>query len=223
MPIAHRAPQVRRDRLPTATFDRLCPDDNIAGVFAKYLNFHDEKINGKLFIVLVKLPLSVEQLLYTRDTRPSYFAEVFYFRDNLEAGDRNFHGIIEINTSDTSDFISLPGIGSKLAWRIVNFRDKLGGFYSINQIAETYGLPDSTFQKIKPYLKLTEPNVKKININTATVDELKVHPYIRYQLARPIVAYREEHGQFSKPEDLKKIMIVTDDVFLKMAPYLQVQ
>lgn len=82
------------------TFDRLCPDDNIAGVFAKYLNFRDEKINGKLFIVLVKLPLSVEQLLYTRDTRPSYFAEVFYFRDNLETGDRNFHGIIEINTLD---------------------------------------------------------------------------------------------------------------------------
>jgi DNA uptake protein ComE-like DNA-binding protein len=67
-------------------------------------------------------------------------------------------------------------------------------------------LPDSTFQKIKPYLKLTEPNVKKININTATVDELKTHPYIRYQLARPIVAYREnmdifKAGGFKKDND----------------------
>ncbi|HNJ57248.1 MAG TPA: helix-hairpin-helix domain-containing protein, partial [Chitinophagaceae bacterium] len=149
--------------------------------------------------------------------------ETIYKPINTTKSNSNTYRIIEINTADTSDFISLPGIGSKLAWRIVNFRDKLGGFYSINQIAETYGLPDSTFQKIKSYLKLTDPNVKKININTASVDELKTHPYIRYQLARPIVAYREQHGLFSKPEDLKKIMIVTDEVFLKIAPYLQVQ
>lgn len=149
--------------------------------------------------------------------------ETIYKPINTTKSNSNTYRIIEINTADTSDFISLPGIGSKLAWRIVNFRDKLGGFHNINQIAETYGLPDSTFQKIKSYLKLTDPNVKKININTASVDELKTHPYIRYQLARPIVAYREQHGLFSKPEDLKKIMIVTDEVFLKIAPYLQVQ
>ncbi len=149
--------------------------------------------------------------------------ETIYKPTNTTKSNSKTYRIIEINMADTSDFISLPGIGSKLAWRIVNFRDKLGGFYSINQIAETYGLPDSTFQKIKSYLKLTDPNVKKININTASVDELKTHPYIRYQLARPIVAYREQHGLFSKPEDLKKIMIVTDEVFLKIAPYLQVQ
>ena len=149
--------------------------------------------------------------------------ETIYKPTNTTKSNSKTYRIIEINMADTSDFISLPGIGSKLAWRIVNFRDKLGGFYNINQIAETYGLPDSTFQKIKSYLKLTDPNVKKININTASVDELKTHPYIRYQLARPIVAYREQHGLFSKPEDLKKIMIVTDEVFLKIAPYLQVQ
>ena len=149
--------------------------------------------------------------------------ETIYKPTNTTKSNSKTYRIIEINMADTSDFISLPGIGSKLAWRIVNFRDKLGGFYNINQIAETYGLPDSTFQKIKSYLKLTDPNVKKININTASVDELKTHPYIRYQLARPIVAYRKQHGLFSKPEDLKKIMIVTDEVFLKIAPYLQVQ
>ena len=149
--------------------------------------------------------------------------ETIYKPTNTTKSNSKTYRIIEINMADTSDFISLPGIGSKLAWRIVNFRDKLGGFHNINQIAETYGLPDSTFQKIKSYLKLTDPNVKKININTASVDELKTHPYIRYQLARPIVAYREQHGLFSKPEDLKKIMIVTDEVFLKIAPYLQVQ
>lgn len=130
---------------------------------------------------------------------------------------------IDINTADTSAFISLPGIGSKLALRIVTFREKLGGFYSIDQIGETYGLADSTFQKIKQYLKLENPSVKKININTATIDEMKAHPYIKYSIANPFVAYRNEHGSFSKVEDIKKVMAVTDEIYKKIAPYLVVE
>jgi len=132
------------------------------------------------------------------------------------------YSIIDINTADTTAFISLPGIGSKLAARIVNFRDKLGGFYSMEQVGETYGLADSSFQKIKQYLKLENTSIKKININTATVDELKAHPYIRYNLANPIIAYRKEHGPFSKLEDIKKVMAVTDDLYKKIVPYITI-
>ena len=132
----------------------------------------------------------------------------------------NRFSIIDINTADTTAFISLPGIGSKLAARIVGFREKLGGFYSIDQVGETYGVPDSTFQKIKQYLKLESTLIRKININTATVDELKVHPYIKWSIANPIVAYRNEHGSFMKIEDIKKVMILTDQVYDKIAPYL---
>ncbi|HKC37410.1 MAG TPA: helix-hairpin-helix domain-containing protein [Chitinophagaceae bacterium] len=130
---------------------------------------------------------------------------------------------IDINNADTIAFISLPGIGSKLAARIVTFRDKLGGFYSIEQVRETYGLPDSTFQKIKQWLKLDNASVKKININTATVDELKAHPYIKYSIANTIVAYRNEHGLFSKIEDIKKVMAVTNELYDKIVSYLSVQ
>jgi competence ComEA-like helix-hairpin-helix protein len=133
------------------------------------------------------------------------------------------YSIIDVNIADTAAFISLPGIGSKLATRIVTFREKLGGFYSIEQIGETYGLPDSTFQKTKQYLKLDNPSVKKININTATVDEMKTHPYIKYSLANPIVAYRNEHGLFSKIEDIKNVMAVTNEIYKKIAPYLSLQ
>jgi competence ComEA-like helix-hairpin-helix protein len=133
------------------------------------------------------------------------------------------YSVINVNTADTTAFISLPGIGSKLAARIITFREKLGGFYSVEQIGETYGLPDSTFQKIKQYLKLDNPSVKKININTSTVDEMKAHPYIKYSLANPIVTYRNEHGSFSKVEDIKKVMVVTDEIYNKIAPYLAVQ
>lgn len=133
------------------------------------------------------------------------------------------YSVIDVNSADTTAFISLPGIGSKLAARIVNFRDKLGGFYSVDQVKETFGLPDSTYQKIKQYLKLENPSVKKININTATIDELKAHPHIKYSLANPIVAYRNEHGLFSKVEDVKKVMVVTEEIYKKILPYLTTQ
>ncbi len=130
------------------------------------------------------------------------------------------YSVIDINLADTSAFISLPGIGSKLAARIVNFRDKLGGFHSVDQVGETFGLPDSVFQRIRQYLKLENTSVKKININTASEDELKAHPYIRYVLARPIVAYRKEKGPFTKLDDLLKVMAVSEAIFKKIAPYL---
>lgn len=130
--------------------------------------------------------------------------------------------IIDINEADTSAFISLPGIGSKLAFRIVNFRDKLGGFYSVSQVAETYGVPDSTFQKIKPRLTCNHPEVKKININTADINALKFHPYIKYNIGNAIINYRSQHGNFKSVDDLRQINIITADVFNKISPYLSI-
>jgi len=130
--------------------------------------------------------------------------------------------IIDINEADTSTFIALPGIGSKLANRIVSFREKLGGFHTIEQIAETYALPDSTYQKIKVYLTITNTEVKKLNINTASVEELKLHPYIRYNLANAIVQYRSQHGAFSSVDGLKNISIVNEEIYKKTSPYLAV-
>ena len=131
--------------------------------------------------------------------------------------------IIDINMADTTVLIALPGIGSKLSQRIIGFREKLGGFYKTEQVGETFGLPDSTFQKIKPRLTISNPEVKQLNINTATLDELKSHPYLRYAIANAIVQYRSQHGNFSSLADLKKIMLVTEEVYNKAFPYLKVE
>ena len=133
---------------------------------------------------------------------------------------KNTISVIDINNADTTTLIALPGIGSKLAQRIINFRDKLGGFYKAEQVAETFGLPDSTFQKIKPRLTINNLTIKQFNINTASVDEMKTHPYIRYNIANAIVQYRSQHGNFLSVADIKKIMMVTEDVYNKVAPYL---
>ncbi|MBD0287132.1 MAG: helix-hairpin-helix domain-containing protein [Bacteroidota bacterium] len=128
--------------------------------------------------------------------------------------------VVDVNTADTSSFIALPGIGSKLATRITNFRDKLGGFYSVEQISETYGLPDSTFQKLKPYFHVNPSSIQKMDINTATKDELKVHPYIRWNLANAIVEYRNQHGNYKSLDELKNIALIDEAIFVKITPYL---
>jgi DNA uptake protein ComE-like DNA-binding protein len=130
---------------------------------------------------------------------------------------------VDVNVADTAAFIDLPGIGSKLSNRIVSFREKLGGFYSIDQISEIYNLPDSTFQKIRPYLVLNSKAIKKININLATLDQLKAHPYIKYAVANSIVTYRQQHGNYTDINDLKKLMLVSDDLYNKLLPYLSVE
>lgn len=129
--------------------------------------------------------------------------------------------VININIADTAVLIELPGIGSKLAVRILNFRDKLGGFYTIDQVKETYGLPDSTFEKIKPWLAANASQIKKININTVTLDELKQHPYVRWNLATALIKYREQHGAFTALQQLQQLGAWNAETYNKVLPYLK--
>ena len=149
------------------------------------------------------------------------FEKKEYFKTSSSSPSKKIQ-LIDINMADTSELISLPGIGSKLSQRIIAFRNKLGGFYSVDQVGETYLLPDSTFQKIKQRLSIGNIPVKRININTADIDEMKSHPYLRYNLANAIFQYRQQHGNFNSIEEIKKIMLVTDEVFNKAEPYLTV-
>jgi competence ComEA-like helix-hairpin-helix protein len=129
---------------------------------------------------------------------------------------------IDINTATAEEWKSLPGIGDILSDRIVKFRDRLGGFASIEQVAKTFGLRDSTFQLIKPFLKLASPVTNKVNINTAYESELLECAAISADVAKAIVIYRKQHGNFQTIDDLKKIVFMTDEMFQKIAPHVKV-
>jgi DNA uptake protein ComE-like DNA-binding protein len=130
---------------------------------------------------------------------------------------------IDINQSAQDDWIQLPGIGDGWARRILNFRDKLGGFTSVVQVAETRGLPDSVFQKAKNYLIFGQPAFRQLNVNTATSQELSMHPYFSAAQARAVVAYRDQHGPFARVDDLLKMTSTKPDWFAKVKPYLTTQ
>jgi DNA uptake protein ComE-like DNA-binding protein len=128
---------------------------------------------------------------------------------------------IDINLADSTAWESLPGIGPVLASRIIRFRDKLGGFVSVDQVSEVFGLPDSTFQRIEPRLRAEAPGVVvPILVNQASADQMANHPYISRKLSALLVAYRKQHGPFREAKDLMAIPLVDSSLFKRIAPYV---
>jgi competence protein ComEA len=128
-----------------------------------------------------------------------------------------------INTTDTTQLKQIKGIGSKLSARIIKYRNSLGGFTSMAQLKDVYGLqPDiiDSLQKYSFVAKVYTP--QKLNLNTATVDELKAHPYISSNTARLLVAYREQHGAYQQLEDIKNIKTINQEQLEKLKPYLEI-
>lgn len=133
------------------------------------------------------------------------------------------HGtaLVELNTADSLALLSLDGIGPVLSSRIIKYRNKLGGFVSLSQLLEVYGLQADAFESLHSQLTLDVSRVSKININTISLTELRVHPYFRNTLASMIIRYRDQHGNFKDAEALKQVELVNDSVFQKMEPYLE--
>ncbi len=132
--------------------------------------------------------------------------------------------VVDIGTADSTELEKLPMVGDYLARKIYNWREKLGGFYSINQVKEMYGMRDSAFQVILPHLVLKDSaNLRKINLNTADYVELNKHPYISGSLANIIVNYRKQHGAFKSLDDLHKVALVDGELYRKIAPYLKTE
>ncbi len=126
----------------------------------------------------------------------------------------------DINTTDTTQLATLKGIGSKLSLRIVKFRDALGGFHSPDQYPEVFGLDSVALSELRRYARV-QSSPRKIAINSASVEELYRHPYLRNKrLNEVIVRYREQHGPYATPESLKGIRIMDEATLRKIAPYL---
>lgn len=131
---------------------------------------------------------------------------------------------IDINTADAADFEQFRGIGPSYAKRVLRYRELLGGFTSTDQVGEVYRLPDSTFQHMRPYLECAVHPLVAINVNTASLETLKNHPYLSWRQARAIIHYRETQGPW-KSVELVQILPELDDnkgTFERIRPYLTV-
>ena len=130
--------------------------------------------------------------------------------------------IVDINTADTTALKTLYGIGPYLSKAIVERREELGGFHSIDQLNDIFLFKPEIIENNKDYIICSE-KIAKININEADLERLRKHIYINYKLAKLIVNYRSQHGPYTKVEDIKNIVIVNDSIYNKINPYLRVK
>jgi DNA uptake protein ComE-like DNA-binding protein len=127
---------------------------------------------------------------------------------------------IDISKDDSLQILKLPGIGPAFTGRIVNYRKKLGGFTSLEQLKEVWGMTDSLYSLIEPLLFISDTIPEKFPLNSVDQNTLARHPYTGYSIAKVIIKYREQHGPFSDISDIKKVPLVSDEIFRKLAPYL---
>lgn len=110
--------------------------------------------------------------------------------------------IVELNIADSASLEALPGLGPVLSGRIVKYRTILGGFCSIDQLKEVYGLKNEYLIKALPYIKLEKDRIKKIRINFLSKNELAKHPYISYSTANKIIKIRSEGGKINEIDEI---------------------
>ncbi|MEM9544410.1 MAG: helix-hairpin-helix domain-containing protein [Bacteroidota bacterium] len=130
---------------------------------------------------------------------------------------------IDINLADTTELKKLKGIGSVYANRIVKFRRSLGGYFSIEQINQVWGISDSLYLSIKPFLKNSSPDIQKKNINELDKKSLSRHPYVDWKNAKTIMSYRKMHGDFESIDDLRQMHGLSEGFIDTLAYYFDVR
>jgi len=126
---------------------------------------------------------------------------------------------IAINTVSAQNLIQ-AGLEAEVAFRIIKFRDKLGGFYTIEQVKDVFGLSETHFEQIKNSHYLQTNQIRKINLNTATLEELATHPYISEKLANQIIGFRTRYKLFESNEDVQKLYLMNDELYAKVVHYV---
>lgn len=102
--------------------------------------------------------------------------------------------------------VAVYGIGDALSERILKQKELLGGFVSMDQMKDVWGLSDEVVAKLaERFLVMRVPSVKKININEASLKELAAFPYFRYKVAKAIVTHRSMKGKITNSDELVEI------------------
>ncbi|MDR1112440.1 MAG: helix-hairpin-helix domain-containing protein [Bacteroidales bacterium] len=127
---------------------------------------------------------------------------------------------LNLNRCDTGDIIVIPQFGAKRAQKLVEYRQKLGGFHSFEQLAEVYILQNIKTEHLAKYFFIDTTDIKKLEINNATYKELIAHPYFDAYLTKTILNYRNKNGKISNIAQFKDITKAYPELLEKMEPYL---
>ena len=189
------------------TYRKPCVD--FAEVEAEFVAFQEEQEQ-------------LQRLMDAQRQSKNFYKNHFY-RDSLpKKTKRPMYDIVKIdlNHCDSTDIVVVPQFGSKRAAKLVEYRDKLGGFYDLSQLKEVYVLQNLELEFLQQYFYVRKSDVKKININTATYKELIAHPYFDAYLTKTILNYRSKKKTINSFEELQSVTHAYPELMAKLKYYV---
>ncbi|MFV0470419.1 MAG: helix-hairpin-helix domain-containing protein [Paludibacteraceae bacterium] len=129
--------------------------------------------------------------------------------------------VVELNDADTTMLQKIEGVGKTYAKRITGYRRLLGGYIGVEQIREIYGMTADNYDKIAPQCRVDASKIEKINVNTASIERLKAHPYIKtFQKAKALYEYRRKKVKLKNIDELKIVDELSEEDLNRIKPYL---
>jgi DNA uptake protein ComE-like DNA-binding protein len=165
--------------------------------------------------------IRMDQQEYPNDSLPAKNEVYVKSAPHAQKGTKYKPRLLEINTCDSAALEALPGIGPVLSVRIIKYRNLLGGYASVSQLREVYGLSEETFKIISGRLTADTSLIKKIDINKADYKQLIRLPYFEKSEVAAILKYRELIGKIGSMDELVKNKIVATDKADRVRPYLK--
>ena len=168
-----------------------------------------------------------QRVTQVSDSFLSTIAPKFKFPDwvNTQKSNKEKRLLFErdINKTTAKDILKATAVNYKICYRIIDFRNQLGGFNRLSQLHDVYGISLTDVNKIKAKFQIkTIPEIQKINLNLANVQKLSESPYISEYLASNIVEERVLRDGFSVVSELKFVKSFPIDKFEHIKIYFTV-
>lgn len=184
--------------------------------FGKY-GFYSNQQLSKVFVIPEEVFQLIKDSTFYPNKKQDYKQERYFEQKEFEKPKIE---LVELNSASEDELLNVKGIGPFFAKNIIIQREKLGGFYFKEQLLDVWKFTPEKLVEIESLIQINPALVKKININLATVEELKNHPYFRWNIANSIVKMRLQKGRFSSVNELLESKLITNEIFDKIKPYL---
>ncbi|MBP3942888.1 helix-hairpin-helix domain-containing protein [Sphingobacteriaceae bacterium WQ 2009] len=154
------------------------------------------------------------------DQRPANAASDSFEKPTYTAYQAKTTFTFSINSISIDSLARFPGISQNMASQILQYGAQLGGFIQVEQLLEVYRMNTVLYTSIQPFVTIDLSLIKPLAINSATADQLAMHPYITRRQSLAIVNYRMQHGPFKEVQDILAIYIINEEFLSKIAGYL---
>lgn len=185
---------------------------NVVVSFASRGIYSNEQLE-KIFVI--------PKEFYTLIKDSTFYPEKKYsYEKNTAPKEEKRKVLIELNGSDQAGLETVPGIGPFYAKNILKYRDRLGGFVRKEQLLEVWKMEVEKYDSFEEFIRVDVQKVKKIQLNTVTAEELKSHPYLNWNIANSIIKIREKKGSYSRIDEIRESVLIDEELFDKIKPYL---